>query len=473
MFAECITEDFEFQPLGRREVIGRFDGGTITSDAGALLLRELEAKTGLLRRFAECFNDYRDPELIEHTVEELIKQRVFAIALGYEDLNDHDELRHDPLLAVLVGKRDPTGENRVRQRDKGKALAGKSTLNRLELTPAGASASSRYKKIVAECSTIEHFFVEEFLNSYDEPPEEIILDFDPTDDQIHGSQLGRFYQGYYKHYCYLPMYVFCGQHLLCAKLRPSDGDGCAGTVPDLQRIVPQIRERWPNVRIILRGDSGFCREPIMQWCEKNRVEFILGLPKNTRLKAEIVEEMAQATATFEQTGEAARVFKDFTYRTLTSWSRSRRVVGKAEYIGKENPRFIVTSLSSERFKAGPLYEQVYCARGEMENRIKEQQLCLFADRTSCETIRANQLRLWLSSLAYVMMQMLREVGLKETELEPARCDTIRLKVLKIGAQVRVTYRKVWVALAESYPWRTLFAQIWANVCRMPRRPVPD
>jgi hypothetical protein len=473
MVAECITTNFEFQPLGRREVVGRFDGGTITSDAGALLLRELEAKTGLLRRFAECFNDYRDPELIEHTVEELIKQRVFGIALGYEDLNDHDDLRHDPLLAVLVGKRDPTGEDRVRQRDKGKALAGKSTLNRLELTPVGASASSRYKKIVAECSTIEQFFVEEFLNSYDEPPEEIILDFDPTDDQIHGSQLGRFYQGYYKHYCYLPMYVFCGQSLLCAKLRPSDGDGCAGTVPDLQRIVPQIRERWPNVRMILRGDSGFCREPIMQWCEKNHVEFILGLPKNTRLKAEIVEEMAQAKATFEQTGEAARVFKDFTYRTHKSWSRSRRVVGKAEYLGKENPRFIVTSLSSEKFKAGPLYEQVYCARGEMENRIKEQQLCLFADRTSCETMRANQLRLWLSSLAYVMMQMLREVGLKETELESARCDTIRLKVLKIGAQVRVTFRKVWVALAESYPWRTLFSQIWANVCRMPPRPVPD
>jgi hypothetical protein len=473
MMTECNTEDFDFQPLGRREVIARFDGGTITSDAGALLLRELEAKTGILRRFAACFNDYRDPELIEHTVEDLVKQRVFGIALGYEDLNDHDDLRHDPLLAVLVGKRDPTGEDRVRQRDKGKALAGKSTLNRLELTPPGASASSRYKKIVAECSTIADFFVEEFLNSYDEPPEEIILDFDPTDDQIHGSQLGRFYQGYYGHYCFLPMYVFCGQHLLCAKLRPSDGDGSAGTVQDLQRIVPLIRERWPNVRIILRADSGFCREAIMRWCEKNRVEFILGLAQNTRLKAEIVEEMAQAKVAFEQTGEAARVFNDFTYQTLKSWSRSRRVVGKAEYIGKENPRFIVTSLPSETIAAKPLYEEVYCARGEMENRIKEQQLCLFADRTSCETMRANQLRLWFSSLAYVLLQKLREVGLKETELETARCDTIRLKVLKIGAQVRVTCRKVWLALAESYPWRTLFAQIWANVCRMAPRPVPD
>ena len=360
MVAECITEDFDFQPLGHREVIGRFDGGTITSDAGGLLLRELEAKTGLLRRFAECFNDYRDPELIEHTVEDLIKQRVFGLALGYEDVNDHDDLRRDPLMAVLVGKKDATGMNRVRQRDKGKALAGKSTLNRLELTPPGASAGSRYKKIVAECSTIERFFVDAFLDSFDKPPKEIVLDFDPTDVRIHGHQLGRFFQGYYKCYCYLPMYVFCGEHLLCAKLRPSDIDGSAGTVTELQRIVPHIRERWPDVRIILRGDSGFCREPIMHWCEKNRVEFILGLPKNNRLKAEIADEMQQAQATFEQTGEAARVFKDFTYQTLDSWSRSRRVVGKAEYIKKgENPRFIVTSLSSDIIAAAPLYEEIY------------------------------------------------------------------------------------------------------------------
>ncbi len=474
MVAECITDVFEFQPLGRRDVVGRFDGGTITSDAGALLLRELEAKTGLLRRFSECFVDHRDPDLIEHSVCDLIKQRVFGLALGYEDLNDHDELRHDPLLAVLVGKRDPTGENRVRQRDVGKPLAGKSTLNRLELTPPGASAKSRYKKIVAECSTIERFFVDAFLDSYDKPPQEIILDFDPTDDRIHGHQLGRFFQGYYKCYCYLPMYVFCGQHLLCAKLRPSDIDGSAGTVEDLQRIVAHIRERWPKVRILLRGDSGFCREPIMNWCEKNRVHFVLGLAKNNRLKAEIVAEMEQAQATFEQTGEAARVFKDFTYQTLDSWSRSRRVVGKAEFIKKgENPRFVVTSLLPDSIAAAPLYEEVYCARGEMENRIKEQQLYLFADRTSCGTMRANQLRLWFSSLAYVMLQTLREVGLKGTELARAQCDTIRLKVLKIGAQIRVTFRKVWVAFAESYPWRTLFAKIWNNLRRLPKRPVPN
>eukprot|EP00913_Durusdinium_trenchii_P008366 g7859.t1 len=442
MVAECTTEDFVFQPLGRREIIGRFDGGSITSDAGGLLLRELEAKTRLLERFASCFTDHRDPKLIEHSVEELIKQRIFGIALGYEDVNDHDELRHDPLLAVLVGKRDATGKERVRQRDKGKALAGKSTLNRLELTPPGASPASRYKKIVAECTTIERFFVDAFLDAHDEPPEEIVLDFDATDDPLHGHQLGRFFHGYYHNYCYLPLYVFCGPHLLCAKLRPSDIDGAAGTVAELQRIVSHIRERWPDVRILLRGDGGFCREPIMHWCEKNRVNFLLGLAKNDRLKAEIVDEMEQAKAAFEQTGRAARVFKDFTYRTRESWSRSRRVVGKAEHLKKgENPRFVVTSLSSETIAAAELYEQKYCARGEMENRIKEQQLFLFADRTSCATMRANQLRLWFSSVAYVLLQTLRDVGLKETELERAQCDTIRLKVLKIGAQVRVTFRK--------------------------------
>lgn len=474
MVAECITKDFGFHPLGRREVVGRFDGGTITSDAGGLLLRELEEKTGLLRRFAACFCDHRDPELIEHSVEELVKQRVFGIALGYEDLNDHDELRHDPLLAVLVGKHDATGQDRVRERDKGKPLAGKSTLNRLELTPPGADADSRYKKIVASCASIERFFVDAFLDAHNEPPEEIVLDVDATDDPLHGHQLGRFFHGYYKNYCYLPLYVFCGRHLLCAKLRPSDIDASAGTVQELQRIVAGIRQRWPKVRIVLRGDSGFCREAIMDWCEKNRVDFVLGLAKNDRLKAEIADEMQQAKAAFQQTGEAARVFKDFTYQTLDSWSRPRRVVGKAEHLAKgENPRFVVTSLRAEDVAAQALYEQRYCARGEMENRIKEQQLFLFADRTSCATMRANQLRLWFSSLAYVLLQTLRDIGLKGTELENAQCDTIRLKLLKIGAQIRVTFRKVWVALAECYPWRTLFAQVWTNLRRLPPRPVPE
>ncbi len=472
MIAECTTDEFGFQPLGRRDVVARFDGGAITSDAGGLLLRELEAKTGLLRRFADCFTDHRDPESIEHSVEDLVKQRVLGIALGYEDLNDHDELRHDPLLAVLVGKRDATGQDRVRQRDKGKPLAGKSTLNRLELTPPGAGADSRYKKIVASCASIERFFVDAFLDAHDEPPEEIVLDFDATDDPLHGDQLGAFFHGYYKHYCFLPLYVFCGRRLLCAKLRPANIDASAGTVEELRRIAAHIRERWPGVRILLRGDSGFCREAIMDWCEKNGVDFLLGLGKNERLKAEIAEEMQQAKAACEQTGKAARVFKDFAYQTLDSWSRPRRVVGKAEHLPKgENPRFVVTSLSAADVAAQALYEQNYCARGDMENRIKEQQLYLFADRTSCATMRANQLRLWFSSVAYVLLQTLRDVGLKGTELETAQCETIRLKVLKIGAQVRVTFRKVWVALAECYPWRTLFAQIWSNLRRLHPRPV--
>ncbi len=477
---ECIATEFDFHPLQRRKVIGRFDGGAITSDAGGLLLRELEVKTGLLQRFSDCFTDHRDPDLIEHSVLELIKQRVFGLCLGYEDLNDHDELRHDPLLAVLVGKADPTGNDRVRQRDKGKALAGKSGAptegwsNRLELTPPGANAGSRYKKIVASCSSLERFFVDAFLESHAKPPEEIVLDFDATDDPLYGHQLGRFFQGYYKCYCYLPLYVFCGQHLLCAKLRPSDIDGAAGTVGELRRIVGRIRESWPQVRILIRGDSGFCREEIMRWCEENGVDFLLGLAKNGRLKAEIIDEMQWAKTAFEQSGEAARAFKDFAYQTLESWSRPRRVVGKAEYLKKgENPRFVVTSLSRDAIAARPLYEEKYCARGRMENCIKEQQLFLFADRTSCATMRANQLRLWFSSVAYVLLQTLREVGLKGTELEHAQCDTIRLRVLKIGAQIRVTFRKVWIALAESYPWRSLFAEVWANLRRLPSRPVPD
>jgi hypothetical protein len=469
---ECNEKAFEFHDLERREVLARFDGGRITSDAGGLLLRELEEKTGIVKRFAACFSDHRDPDLIEHTVEELLKQRVFGLCLGYEDLNDHDDLRHDPLLAVLVGKSDPTGGDRLRRRDKGKALAGKSTLNRLELTPVGADKESRYKKIVAECGAIEEFFVDVFLDSYNRAPHKtLILDLDATDDPLHGHQLGRFFHGYYMNYCYLPLYIFCGEHLLAAKLRPADIDASAGTVPELERIVAHIRRRWPKVKILIRGDSGFCREEIMAWCERHDVDFVLGLAKNERLKAEIGPELYEAWEDFQASGQSARVFRDFQYRTLESWSRPRRVIGKAEYSEKgENPRFVVTSLSCESVDARTLYEQTYCGRGEMENRIKEQQLFLFADRTSCETMRANQLRLYLSSVAYVLLVALRQFGLKQTELAKAQCDTIRLKLLKIGAQVRVTVRKVWLSLSEAYPYRELFARVYHNLRTLP--PVP-
>jgi hypothetical protein len=473
MLTECNTREFDFQGLGNRAVTARFNGGAITSDAGGLLLREVEAKTGILRRFAACFTDHRDPERVEHSVGELIAQRVFALALGYEDLNDHDSLRHDPLLAVLVGKVDPTGQKRRRREDRGKSLAGKSTLNRLELTPTGADEKSRYKKVVARHRDIEAFFVETFLALQRRPPKEIVLDLDATDDPIHGHQLGRFYHGYYDGYCYLPLYIFCGEHLLCAKLRPSDIDGAAGSVKQLARIIERIRHQWPKVRIIVRGDSGFCRENLMWWCEENRVDYLLGLAKNARLQRILGKELHEAKRQFEATGQASRVFKDFTYQTRKSWSRERRVVGKAEHLAKgSNPRFVVTSLSAEELDARGLYEDVYCARGEMENRIKEQQLCLFADRTSCATMRANQLRLWLSSVAYTLLAALRQFGLQGTEMAQARCDTIRLKLLKLGALLRTTVRRVWISLSESWPYQHVFAQVYENLQRW-SLPLPD
>jgi hypothetical protein len=464
MSTECSNLSFDFQPLGAREVTARFDGGTITSDAGGLLLREIEAKTGLLADLARCFEDFRDPELIEHSVEDLVKQRVFALALGYEDLNDHDQLRTDPLLATLVGKHDVTGQQRTSPRDRGKPLAGKSTLNRLELTPVGATADSRYKKIVARHQDIAAWFVEAFLRLHTEPPEELILDLDATDDPIHGHQAGRFFHGYYDSYCYLPLYIFCGAHLLLAKLRPANIDAAAGAVKQVAWIVEQIRQRWPQVRIILRGDSGFCRENLMIWCEENGVDYLFGLAKNKRLIKILGAELHRAQQRFEATGEPAREFKDFAYRTRRSWGRERRVVGKAEHLAKgANPRFVVTSLPAERFAAQALYEDVYCGRGDMENRIKEQQLCLFADRTSCQTMRANQLRLWLSSAAYVLVQALREQGLKQTPLAKAQCDTIRLKLLKIGAIIRVSVRRVWFSLAESCPYQAVFRQAFESL----------
>ncbi len=405
MQTECNTDRFGFQPLAKREVRGSFDGGAITSDAGALLLREVEAKLGIIARFAGCFTDHRDPNLIEHSVDHLVAQRVYGLALGYEDLNDHDELRHDPLLAVLVGKQDPTGQDRVREQDRGKALAGKSTLNRLELSPVGANENSRYKKITADLGRMESLLTDFFLEAHPTPPKRIILDFDATDDPIHGDQLGRFFQGYYKEYCYLPLYVFCGEHLLCAQLRPADQDGATGSVAKLAGLVERIRREWPDVQIIVRADSGFCRENLMCYCEANNVDYILGLAKNDRLRREIDLELELAKAESAATGEPARRFKDFMYQTKKSWSRERRVIGKAEYLPKgANPRFVVTSLSDEEYDGRSVYEDVYCPRGEMENRIKEQQLMLFADRTSAEDMRANQIRLYLSSITYVEAQ---------------------------------------------------------------------
>ncbi len=467
MTTECNATYLDFPMVGPRQVLADFDGGDISSDGGALMLRQTEQLTGIIRQFAACFTDHRKADLTEHTVEELIAQRVYALALGYEDLNDHDDLRTDPLLAAVVGKADPKGKTRRRPRDRGKALAGKSTLNRLELTPVGADKGSRYKKVVCRTRDVERLFVSLFLQAHSRPPERIVLDLDATDDPTHGHQLGRFFHAYYKNFCYLPLYIFCGDHLLCARLRPSDMDASAGSVKHLQRLVAQIRQSWPDVKITIRADSGFCREAIMAWCEANGVDYVLGLAQNTRLKVMITAEAEQARLEFERTKEASRVFADLDYRTLDSWSRCRRVVAKAEHLVKgANPRFVVTSLSLEDRTAQPLYEEDYCGRGEMENRIKEQQLHLFADRTSTATMRGNQVRLFFSSIAYVLLEALRRLGLTGTELAEAQCQTIRLKLLKIGALVRVTVRKVWVKLSSSSPYAEVFRRVHANLARL-------
>jgi DDE family transposase len=466
MTTECNSSYLDFPMIGSRQVLADFNGGDITSDGGALLLRTTEELTGILRQFAACFTDHRNPDLIEHPLKDLIAQRVYGLALGYEDLNDHDDLRRDPLLATVVGKDDPTGKTRQRQRDRGKALAGKSTLNRLELTPIGADQDSRYKKITCNTREVERLLVTLFLQAHREPPARIVLDLDATDDPIHGHQLGRFFHGYYKNYCYLPLYIFCGDHLLCARLRPADIDASAGALKQLLRIVAQIREAWPKVEITIRGDSGFCRDPILSWCEANGVDYLFGLAQNKRLLALITAEQEQARQEFERTTEPARVFAELRYRTLDSWSCERRVVAKAEHLAKgANPRFVVTSLAVEDRTAKGLYEEDYCGRGEAENRIKEQQLHLFADRTSAATMRANQIRLFFSSIAYVLMNALRRLGLAGTDLAEAQCQTIRLKLLKIGALVRVTVRKVWVSLASSCPYAAVVRQVHANLAR--------
>ena len=469
MTTECNPEQLEFHGLGRRQVVGKFDAGPISTDGGGLLLREVEQRTGILRRLAGQFADHRDPEAIEHTVEELISQRVMGLALGYEDLNDHDRLRSDPLLAVMVGKADPTGQSRACRRDRGKALASSSTLNRVELTPAHATAKHRYKKVVANPVGMDALLVDVFLDAHRRAPERIWLDLDATDDPLHGHQEGRFFHGYYGHYCYLPLYIFAGEHLLCARLRPANIDASAGSEEELERIVAQIRRRWPRTQIVIRGDSGFCREALMAWCEAHQVDYVLGLAKNARLKRLLGQALAEAEAAFNAgNGEAVRVFDEFPYQTRESWTRARRVIGKAEHLAKgANPRFVVTSLSETEADARTLYEQLYCARGEMENRIKEQQLDLFADRTSTATMRANQVRLYFASFAYVLVCALRRLGLQGTRMAHARASTIRLRLLKIGALVKVSVRRIWLSLSESYPDAGLFIEALGNLRRQP------
>jgi hypothetical protein len=443
MPTECTPDLFGFARVEGRSVVASFDGGAITTDAGGLLLSTADRAIRLVERFASCFKDARCAALIEHEVRTLVGQRVFGLALGYEDLNDHDTLRHDPVMALLAGKLE------ARRRDCA-PVAGKSTLNRLELSKP---TPSRYHKISHDGAAIERLFVDLFLDAHAKAPKQIILDLDATDDPLHGDQEGRFFHGYYGGYCYLPLYVFCGRHLLVAKLRRSNIDAASGSIVELARVIGQIRRRWPKVRVLLRADSGFCREDLMAWCEANDVDYLFGLARNTRLVAEIEAELATAREEAARTGKAARRFKDFTWSTLKSWSRSRRVVAKAEWTqGEANPRFIVTSLSRQEAEARYLYEKIYCARGEMENRIKECQLDLFADRTSTATMRANQLRLWFAAMAYVLLSALRRIALRHTQFAEATCGTIRLKLLKIGALVTKSVRRIKIAMASGYPY---------------------
>jgi hypothetical protein len=444
MQTECNADLFGFAPVEGRKVVAAFDGGTMTSEAGAMLLGATDRQLRLIERFAGCFTDHRAAELVVHEVAGLVGQRILGLALGYEDLIDHDQLRHDPVMAVLGGKLEA-------QRPDCAPLAGKSTLNRLELSQA---EPTRYHKISHDAAAIEGLFVDLFLDAHTARPPQITLDLDATDDPLHGHQEERFFHGYYDSYCYLPLYVFCGRHLLAAKLRPANIDASAGSVEEMARIVTRIRARWPQVRILLRADSGFAREGLMGWCENNGADYLFGLAKNSRLVGEIEGELAAAQEQSQKTEKPARRFKDFMWQTRQSWSRERRVVAKAEWTeGKANPRFVVTSLGREEHEARHLYEKLYCARGEMENRIKECQLDLYANRTSAHTMRANQLRLWFASMAYVLICALRRIGLVHTQFARASCGTIRLKLLKIGALVGTSVRRIKLAMPSAFPYQ--------------------
>ncbi len=456
MPTECSRNELDLGRSGGRRLVGAFDGGAITSNGGVVLLAATDRAIGLSRRLSHCFTDLRLADAVRHSVPDLLRQRIFGLALGHEDLIDHDALRDDPALAAVLDK--PGGR-----------LAGKSTLNRME--HASKIGQDRHHKLDHDTAAIERLFVDIFLDAHSEPPSRIVLDLDATDDPLYGEQEGRHFHGYYDCYCYLPLYIFCGRHLLAAKLRTSSIDAADGATDEVARIVAHIRERWPATTIVVRADSGFCRDDLMTWCEANDVQYVLGLAGNERLVAKIGPEMRTAKRRAERTGQPARVFADFAYRTRKSWSAERRVIGKAEHImrpglasgggaqdkvGEANPRFIVTNVDPVFGPAQFMYERIYCARGEMENRIKECQTDLFADRTPAPTMRANQLRLWLSSFAYVLMCAVRRIGLAGTKLAAATCGTIRLKLLKIGALVTISVRRVKLAFASACPDREVF-----------------
>ena len=441
---DCNTQTLLFSSLGSKKIHADFNGGSLTSDAGAVLVREVDRRIGLIEAIDRCIPDPRHPFFVVHDQKTMLAQRIFGIALGYEDLNDHQSLRNDPLFQIISerGIKDDL------------PLASPPTLCRLE------NRVDR-KALVA----IAKVYVDSFITSYKEPPKELILDFDATDDQVHGNQDRRFFHGYYDHYCFLPLYVFCGDQLLVSYLRPADIDGAKHSRAILKLLVERIRQAWPNVRIIFRGDSGFCRWRLMRWCDLHNVGYIIGLARNAVLERMSQQWTDKSKAQFEQMHQKQRLFGEFNYAADT-WDRQRRVIVKAEHLQLgENTRFIVTNLTGESQR---LYDDVYCQRGEAENRIKEQQLGLFADRTSCHDFVANQFRVLLSAAAYILMDTLRREGLGDTELARAQVGTIRLKVLKIGARIVCSVRRIVLHLAGGYPLKELFARVLARLrCQIP------
>jgi len=454
-------------------VVADFSGGTLSSDGGQLLLRQIDRGLGVTAPLAQCFGDRRDQRFVDHSVQQLLAQRIYALALGYEDLNDHEQLRRDPLLATACEKADPLGRDRLH--DQTAALAAPSTLNRLELSN---NRHSRGHKLPHDPLKIESCLLTMAVRCLPKHAKEIVLDLDSMGHLVHGLQEGRHFSAYYGDYCYLPLYVVAGDVVLWAQLRTSDRDGADGVVPALEKIVPAIRRRCKKARITVRGDSGFAREAIMAWCEAQReVYYSLGLQQNAVLLEKLSPALAQAR---ERrclcAASSVRVFAAFGYRTYKTWSRARRVIGKAEVMAEgDNPRFVVTNLPAaswpdepdrERFAPGRLYEELYCARGEMENVLKQQVLDLQADRLSTHYLASNQLRLWLASFAYLLVERLRALGCHGTELARATVGTIRLKLLKVAAQVSVCVRRVYVRLSSAYPWQALFRLCHARLLRL-------
>ena len=442
---DCNREPLHFSSLGPKAVVADFQGGRLSSDTGALLLREVADQIGLFDALNAAIPDPRNPVFIIHDQRAMIAQRIAAIAMGYEDLNDHQTLRADPVLQIVAGK--PPEQDLP--------LASPPTLCRLE--------NRVDRKALVQIAEV---LVDQFIAANTVPPEHLILDFDATDDRIHGKQEGRFFHGYYDHDCFLPLYVFCGDELLTAYLRPSKIDGAKHSRAVLKLLVLKLRAAWPRVKITIRGDSGFCRWRLMRWCDSHGIGYVLGLPKNKVLQRKAIDWIEQAQRQFQRTGQPQRIFGSFSYAAGT-WDRTRRVIAKAEHTAKgPNPRFIVTNVPGDPQE---LYEDVYCQRGEMENRIKEQQLDLFADRTSCHRFLANQFRLSLSSAAYVLVQALRRTALASTELAQAQVGTIRLKLFKVAARVVVSARRVVFHLASSYPYQEVFRSVYERLMSGPPR----